>query len=166
VKWLRRIKLGEAPFMTLWETAKYSDPLPGGKIRQFSLEMDAKSVITTPAYPERLSGPGWWPIRGLAWSGRGRIRRVDVSTDGGASWANADLLTPLSTKAQVRFEHLWRWDGRESLLMSRAVDDQGYVQPTTAALRTARGPGTEYHFNGIRAWRVARDGAVTFEAAT
>jgi len=166
VKWLRRIKLGESPFMTMWETSKYTDPLPGGKIRQFSLEMDAKSVITTPAYPERLSGSGWWPIRGLAWSGRGRITRVDVSTDGGATWANADLLTPLSTKAQVRFEHLWHWDGRESLLMSRAVDDQGYVQPTTAALRAARGPGTEYHFNGIRAWRVARDGAVTFEAAT
>ena len=166
VKWLRRIKLGEAPFMTMWETSKYTDPLPGGKIRQFSFEMDAKSLITSPAYPERLSGPGWWPIRGLAWSGRGRIARVDVSVDGGRSWANADLVTAPTPKAQVRFEHMWRWDGRESLLMSRAVDDQGYVQPTMAQLVAARGPGTEYHFNAIRAWRVGGDGTVTFVGTT
>jgi sulfane dehydrogenase subunit SoxC len=166
VKWLRRIKLGRDPFMTRWETSKYTDPLLGGKVRQFSFEMDAKSVITTPAYPERLTGPGWWPIRGLAWSGRGRIARVDVSTDGGAHWMNADLLTALTPKAQVRFEHMWQWDGRESLLMSRAVDDQSYVQPTTGELLAARGPGTDYHFNGIRAWRVARGGTITFEGAT
>ena len=86
VKWLRRLKFGTEPFMTRWETSKYTDPLPGGKARLFSLEMDAKSIITSPAYPERLASPGWWPIRGLAWSGRGRITRVDVSTDGGATW--------------------------------------------------------------------------------
>ena len=166
VKWLRRIELGTEPWMTYWETAKYTDPLPGGRNRIFSFDMDAKSIITSPAYPERLSGPGWWPIRGLAWSGRGRIFRVDVSTDGGHTWIAADILSPLQTKAQVRFEHQWQWDGNETLLMSRAVDDQGYVQPTMAQLKAARGPGTEYHFNSIRAWRVGRDGAVTFEANT
>jgi sulfane dehydrogenase subunit SoxC len=166
VKWLRRIKLGLEPFMTRWETSKYTDPLPGGKARWFSFEMDAKSIITSPAYPERLSGPGWWRISGLAWSGRGRINRVDVSTDGGKHWNNADLLTPLSPKAAVRFEYMWQWTGNESLLMSRAVDDQGYVQPTMAQLRAVRGPGTDYHFNPIRAWRVAADGTVTFEANT
>lgn len=166
VKWLRRIELGTAPWMTRWETATYTDPLPGGRIRMFSFEMDAKSVITSPAYPERLSGPGWWPIRGLAWSGRGRITRVDVSTDAGHTWIAADILSPLLPKAQVRFEHQWRWDGHETLLMSRAVDDQGYVQPTKAQLEAVRGPGTEYHYNPIRAWRVARDGTVTFEANT
>src|SRR5690349_19805665 len=93
VKWLRRIKLGAEPFMTRWETSKYTDPLPGEKARIFSFEMDAKSIITAPAYPERLTGPGWWPIRGLAWSGRGRITRVDVSTDGGTTWLAAELLT-------------------------------------------------------------------------
>jgi sulfane dehydrogenase subunit SoxC len=166
VKWLRRLEFAEQPFMTRWETAKYTDPLPGGKIRQFSFEMDAKSVITSPAYPNRLSGPGVWRVTGLAWSGRGRIARVDVSTDGGANWDNAELLTPLSTRAAVRFQYSWKWDGNESLLMSRAVDDQGYVQPTMAQLKRARGPGTDYHFNAIRAWRVARDGRVTFEANT
>jgi sulfane dehydrogenase subunit SoxC len=166
VKWLRRIEVGTEPFMTRWETSKYTDPLPGEKVRQFSFEMDAKSIITSPAYPERLSGPGWWPIRGLAWSGRGRISRVDVSVDGGSTWLAAELLTPLSSKAQVRFEYMWQWNGNESLLMSRAADDQGYVQPTMAQLKAARGPGTDYHFNSIRAWRVSRDGAVTFEANT
>ena len=166
VKWLRRLKLGTEQFMTRWETSKYTDPLPGGKVRMFSLEMDAKSLITSPAYPEKLTGPGWWPITGLAWSGRGRITRVDVSVNGGESWAEAELLTPLISRAPVRFQYLWKWAGDETMIMSRAVDDQGYVQPTMAQLKAARGPGTDYHFNSIRAWRIARDGTVTFEAAT
>jgi sulfane dehydrogenase subunit SoxC len=166
VKWLRRVKLGTEPFMTRWETSKYTDPLPGGKVRMFSFEMDAKSLITSPAYPERLSGPGWWAISGLAWSGRGRITRVDVSTDGGKHWLDAELLTSLGPKALVRFQRMWQWTGNESLLMSRAVDETGYVQPTMAQLRAVRGPGTDYHFNSIRGWRVAPDGVVTFEANT
>jgi sulfane dehydrogenase subunit SoxC len=166
VKWLRRIKLGTDPFMTRWETSKYTDPLPGGKIRQFSFEIDAKSIITSPAFPVKLDGPGWWPISGLAWSGRGRISRVDISVDGGKTWIEAELMSPLVPKAHVRFQYMWHWDGNESLIMSRALDDQGYVQPTMAQLRAVRGPGTDYHFNSIRAWRVARDGSVTFESGT
>jgi sulfane dehydrogenase subunit SoxC len=166
VKWLRRIKLGTEPFMTRWETSKYTDPLPGGKARMFSFEMDAKSIITSPAYPERLTGPGWWAVTGLAWSGRGRITRVDISTDGGKTWTESELMTSLAPKAAVRFEHMWQWTGNDSLLMSRAVDETGYVQPTMAQLKAAHGPGTDYHFNSIRGWRVARDGAVTFEANT
>ena len=166
VKWLRRIKLAAEPFYTRWETSKYTDPLPDGKARWFSFEMDAKSIITSPAFPEKLAGPGWWPITGLAWSGRGRITRVDLSVDGGSSWAEAELLSPLTAKTQVRFQYLWNWKGSEAMIMSRAVDDQGYVQPTLAQLKAVRGPGTDYHFNSIRAWRVATDGTVTFEAAT
>jgi len=166
VKWLRRIKLGLEPFMTRWETSKYTDPLPGGIVRQFSFEMDAKSIITSPAFPEKLSGPGWWPITGLAWSGRGRVSRVDVSVDGGTSWIGAELLTTVAPKSHARFQYMWKWDGNETMIMSRAVDDQGYVQPTMAQLKAVRGAGTDYHFNSIRAWRVAKDGTVTFEAAT
>jgi len=168
VKWLRRIHVGTEPFMTRWETSKYTDPLPDGKARIFSFEMDAKSIITSPSYPQRLSGRGWWPISGLAWSGRGRITRVDVSTDGGKTWAESELssVSTSAAKAQVRFQRMWQWDGREALLMSRAVDETGYVQPTMAQLKSARGPGTDYHFNSIRAWRVAPDGSVTFEANT
>ena len=166
VKWLRRLKFAAEPFMTRWETSKYTDPLPGGKVRMFSFEMDAKSLITSPAFPERLSGPGWWPISGIAWSGRGKITRVDVSTDGGTTWIAAQLLTPLTPKAHVRFQHMWQWKGNQSLIMSRAVDETGYTQPTLAQLKAVRGPGTDYHFNAIRAWRVAADGTVTFEANT
>lgn len=166
VKWLRRIKLGAEPFMTRWETSKYTDPLPNDRIRMFSWEMDAKSIITSPAYPEKLEGHGYRPITGLAWSGRGRISRVEVSTNGGRSWANAELLTPQAPKAAVRFQYMWDWQGDESLIMSRAVDDGGYVQPSFSQLEAVRGPGTDYHFNAIRAWKIAKDGTVTFEANT
>ncbi|HEY4215518.1 MAG TPA: sulfite dehydrogenase [Gemmatimonadaceae bacterium] len=166
VKWLRRMKFGAEPFMTREETSKYTDPLPGGKIRQFSFELDAKSIITSPAYPGRLPGAGWWPISGIAWTGRGKIQRVDVSTDGGRSWLEAEILSPLLPKAHVRFQYMWQWDGNESFIMSRAVDETGYVQPTMRQLVAARGPGTQYHYNSIRGWRIARDGTVTFEAAT
>lgn len=162
VKWLRRLELLDQPNMSRDETAKYTDPLPNGRARQFSFVMDAKSLITSPAYPERLTGPGWWPIRGLAWSGRGRIARVDVSTDGGRRWTEARLLGHPMPKAHVRFEHLWEWDGRPTILMSRAVDETGAVQPTLDDYRRARGAGTDYHFSAIRSWQVEADGRVYF----
>ncbi|MDF1506341.1 sulfite dehydrogenase, partial [Roseisolibacter sp. H3M3-2] len=162
VKWLRRLELNAEPTMTRNETAKYTDPLPGGKARQFSFVMDAKSIITAPSHPGRLSGPGWWPVTGLAWTGRGRIARVDVSTDGGRTWTEATLDGPVLPMAHVRFRHLWKWDGRPTRLMSRAVDETGYVQPTLAEFRRVRGAGTDYHFNHIRAWDVEADGRVFF----
>ena len=124
--------------------------------------MDAKSVITAPAYPERLSGRGWWPIRGIAWSGRGRITRVDVSTNGGREWTVARLIGEAHPKAHVRFEHLWNWDGQPATIMSRAIDETGAVQPTLEVYRQARGSGTDYHFNAIRSWLVEADGRVFF----
>ena len=165
VKWLRRIELADQPFMTREETSKYTDPLADGTSRIFSLVMDAKSLITEPAYPDRLSGPGWWEIRGLAWSGRGRITRVDVSADAGKTWHTAALDEPVLSKCHTRFRYPWRWDGREAVILSRATDETGYVQPTLDALMAARGPSTQYHYNNIRAWRVAADGAVTFAGA-
>jgi sulfane dehydrogenase subunit SoxC len=165
VKWLRRIELADQPFMTREETSKYTDPLADGTSRIFSLVMDAKSIITEPAYPDRLTGPGWREVRGLAWTGRGRITRVEVSVDGGKSWHNATLDEPVLSKCHTRFRYPWQWDGKESVLMSRATDETGYVQPTLDVLMTARGPQTQYHFNHIRAWRVAADGAVTFAGA-
>jgi sulfane dehydrogenase subunit SoxC len=162
VKWLRRLELGTEPWMFRDETSKYTDPLPDGTARRFSFVMDAKSIITAPAHPDRLAGAGWWPVRGLAWTGRGRIARVDVSTDGGASWTTAALAEPVLSMAHTRFELMWRWDGRPARLMSRATDETGYVQPTLAEYRRVRGSGTDYHFNAIRAWDVAADGGVTF----
>jgi sulfane dehydrogenase subunit SoxC len=162
VKWLRRLEVKDAPTMTRNETAKYTDPLPDGTARQFSFAMDAKSIITSPAHPDRLTGAGWWPVSGLAWSGRGRIVRVDVSTDGGRTWTAAELQGPVLPMAYTRFTYPWQWDGRATRLMSRAVDEAGYTQPTLAEFRRVRGSGTDYHFNAIRAWDVAADGGVFF----
>ncbi len=162
VKWLRRIEVTDRPTMTRDETSRYTDPLKGGLSRQFSFFMDAKSTITFPAYPYTLPDPGWWEIQGLAWTGRGRITRVDISTDGGRSWSEAELQEPILPKSTVRFRHLWNWDGSESLLISRAVDETGYVQPTVQQLWEARGERTAYHNNQQRVWKVGSDGAVTF----
>ena len=165
VKWLRRIELADEPFMTREETSKYTDPLPDGTSRIFSFVMDAKSLITEPAFPDRLSGPGWWEIRGLAWSGRGKITRVDISTDGGKTWRAAALNDPVLPKCHTRFRYPWQWDGKEAVLLSRATDETGYVQPTLDVLMAARGPQTQYHYNNIRAWRVSTDGTVKFAGA-
>ncbi|HSC32242.1 MAG TPA: sulfite dehydrogenase [Gemmatimonadaceae bacterium] len=162
VKWIRRLEFADRPFMTRDETSKYTDPLPNGTARMFSFVMDAKSIITSPAYPAALTGHGWWDVTGLAWSGRGRISRVDVSTDGGTRWSPAVLEQPVLPKCHTRFTFPWKWDGAEALLMSRATDETGYVQPTLAELRRVRGLGTNYHFNNMRAWRVRRDGSVLF----
>lgn len=163
IKWIRRIEAKIGPSMTRDETADYTDPLPGDKARQFSFVMDAKSIILSPSHPMQLT-PGFWPISGLAWSGRGKVARVDVSTDGGKTWHEAALQGANTGKAAVRFEHLWTWDGAPTTLMSRCIDETGYVQPTYAEFVAVRGKGTDYHFNPIRSWRVAADGAVTFVA--
>ena len=165
VKWLRRLELGAKPWMTRWETATYTDPLADGTARQFAFEMDAKSIITAPAYPFTLTR-GWWPVTGLAWSGRGRITRVEVSTDGGKTWDSASLDSTPTSKAHVRFSHMWNWDGHETILMSRAIDETGYVQPTRAELIRVRGAGTLYHWNPIYGWKVSANGRVFFYGAT
>ncbi len=162
VKWLRRLELGTRPWRTRWETAKYTDPHPGNTAREFTFENDVKSVITSPSYPARISERGWHSVQGLAWSGRGRVTRVEVSEDAGRSWAAAELMGPALPKAAVRFQHMLNWRGGEVTLLSRATDDAGFTQPTRTELLTARGAGTDYHFNQIVGWRIARDGHVTF----
>ena len=165
VKWIKRIELAKEPFMTREETSKYTDPLANGTARMFSFVMDAKSLITFPAYPATVS-KGWCVITGLAWSGRGNITRVEVSTDGGNTWTSAELQAPVLSKCTTRFRHVWKYDGGEALLMSRAVDETGYVQPTRTQLLAARGAGTFYHLNNIRGWKVERGGKVFFHVET
>lgn len=164
VKWIQRIEIGDRPWMTREETAKYTDPLINGTARQFSFVMDCKSLITFPAYPDVLS-PGWWEITGLAWSGRGKVARVEVSTDGGNVWEDAELQEPVLSKCTTRFRHLWKYTGGTARLASRATDETGYVQPTRDELIAARGPGTNYHNNHIRAWLVESGGHVFFDNA-
>ena len=165
IKWLRRLELSDTPFMTREETSKYTDLRPDGKAVQFSFEMDAKSVITAPSGEMQLQEPGFYEITGLAWSGRGRIARVDVSTDGGRTWAQAQLQGPVLSICHTRFRFPWRWDGRETVIQSRCVDETGYVQPTLAQLigvRGLNGPlGSIYHLNAIQSWKIATDGKVS-----
>lgn len=159
VKWLRRLKLGSAPFMTRWETAKYTDLLPDGTAYQFSLVMEAKSVITKPSGQQQLR-PGVHEIQGLAWSGRGRITAVDVSVDAGRTWQPAQLQEPVLPKCHTRFRLPWKWDGLESIIQSRCLDETGYQQPTRDALIKVRGTHSSYHYNGIQSWKIGRDGFV------
>ncbi len=161
VKWLRRIKVTEEPQYTKDETSKYTELMEDGTAWIFTFEMDAKSVITTPSGGHALQGPGFHQITGLAWSGRGKIVSVDVSTDGGSTWTEAELQEPVLPKAFTRFRTDWRWDGAECVLMSRCRDETGYRQPTRDALIAARGRYSAYHCNRIKGWLVAADGSVS-----
>jgi sulfane dehydrogenase subunit SoxC len=161
VKWLRRIKVTAEPTMTKDETSKYSDLQLNGRALLFTFPMEVKSVITSPSGMQTMQGPGLYQISGLAWSGFGRIRRVEVSADGGKSFAEAALDGPVLPQALTRFRMPWRWDGSPSVLMSRAVDDTGAAQPTRAALMAARGAAWRYHYNAIQSWSVAAAGAVS-----
>ena len=160
VKWLRRIELVDQPYMTREETSKYTDLLPDGQARQFTFMMEAKSVITHPSGGQRLASPGYHQISGIAWSGRGKVERVEVSTDGGASWHHAELELPVLPLSHTRFRLDWTWDGGEAVLQSRCVDETGYTQPARDVLITARGVRSSYHNNAVQSWKVAADGTV------
>jgi sulfane dehydrogenase subunit SoxC len=151
--------------MTREEAAIYTDLLPDGRARQFSFMMEAKSVITRPAGGQVLSSPGYYAITELAWSGRGRIVRVEVSTNGGKEWTDTSLNEPVLSKALTRFSVPWRWDGKEASLQSRCTDETRSVQPTREQLIAVRGthPGPDGfdHYNGIKSWFVHRDGTVS-----
>ena len=161
VKWLQSLKVTDQPYMARDETSKYSDLMPDGKARIFTYWMEAKSVITFPSGGQTLPARGLYELTGLAWSGRGRIDRVDVTTDGGRTWTAASLQEPRLPMALTRFRLPWRFDGQDALIASRAVDESGYVQPTRAALIAARGTNSTYHYNGIKVWKVGADGMVT-----
>jgi sulfane dehydrogenase subunit SoxC len=161
VKWLRRLKVNAAPTMARDETSKYTDILPGGKALMLTLHMNVKSIITSPSSGLHMQGPGLYEVTGLAWSGRGRISRVEVSADGGRSWADAALSDPVLPKALTRFRMAWRWNGGPAVLMSRAIDETGTVQPTRDALVSEFGERNNYHNNSIQAWGVDADGGIS-----
>jgi sulfane dehydrogenase subunit SoxC len=154
VKWLRRLKLTAAPVMTKDETSKYTVLLQDGKAWQFVFPMEVKSIITHPSPGLTLKGAGFYEISGLAWSGKSRIRQVEVSADGGKSWAPAALQEPVLPKALTRFRAPWQWDGSPAVLQSRATDDTGMVQPTRAQFVAERGLRGQYHYNAIASWRI------------
>ncbi len=161
VKWLRRLEVGDEPWAQREETSKYTDLLANGKARRHTWLMDVKSVITTPSPQAPIThGRGQTVISGLAWSGNGRIKRVDVSLDGGRNWHEARVDGPSLSKALHRFYYDFQWDGSDMLIQSRAMDEAGFIQPTKNELRAARGENSIYHNNGIQTWHVKADGAV------
>ncbi|MCB1123730.1 MAG: molybdopterin-dependent oxidoreductase, partial [Verrucomicrobiae bacterium] len=160
VKWLRRIQVSSSPAMTKDETSKYTDLLPDGRASMFSFPMGVKSVITSPSGKYTMQGPGLYQISGLAWSGAGKIRRVEVSADGGQSWGKAALSEPVLSKALVRFRMPWRWNGGPAVLQSRAIDETGAIQPKREALLGKRGTNYRYHYHAIQSWNVGSNGEV------
>lgn len=160
VKWLRRLNVTDAPVNARDETSHYTELIPSGKARQFMFAQAAKSVILKPSLGMTMKGPGLYEVSGLAWSGAGRVAKVEVSADGGRTWALAVLNDPVLPKALTRFHLPWKWDGQPSTLMSRATDEKGDVQPTRASWIAQYAPGQQYHFNGIQSWSIESDGAV------
>lgn len=160
VKWLTQIKLADAPANFRDETSRYTDLLPDGKALQFTFPMGVKSLITSPSGQMQLRRQGLHEISGLAWSGSGAIRRVEVSADGGRSWADAHLEATGQELALTRFRLPWLWEGGAAVLQSRATDTAGNVQPTRQQFISGYSPANRFHFNGIQSWSVSAQGEV------
>ena len=161
VKWLRRIEVGDMPYATKDEAVHYMDLMPDGMHRQYTSIQECKSVITTPSGGQQLLETGFYNISGMAWSGRGKVKRVDVSVDGGRNWREARMETPVLTNAITRFNIDWVWDGKPAILQSRATDETGHVQPSYRMLREVRGTRSIYHNNAIQSWKVDTNGEVS-----
>ena len=161
VKWLRRLKVTNRPVMARNETSKYTELQPSGKARMFTFPIEAKSLITSPSAQMLLKEKGLYQITGLAWSGRGKISKVEVSADGGTTWAEAELQEPVLDCALTRFRLPWHWNGKQSVILSRAIDETGYVQPDRNELIKQRGRKGFFHYNAITRWQVDTDGFVS-----
>jgi sulfane dehydrogenase subunit SoxC len=160
VKYLRRIEVGDQPYGAKDEAVHYIDLMPSGQHRQYSSIQECKSVVTTPSGGQVLLDQGFYNISGLAWSGRGKVKKVDVSVDGGRNWRAARLEGPVMSKSLTRFNIDWVWNGQPALIQSRASDDTGYVQPSYKQLRAVRGTRSIYHNNSIQSWLVQESGEV------
>ena len=161
VKWLRRIEVGNQPYGTKDEVIHYIDLMPDGRHRQYTSIQECKSVITSPSGGQTLLDKGYYNVTGLAWSGRGKVKRVDVSFDGGRNWQPARLESPVQSKSLTRFNVGWTWNGGPAVLQSRAIDETGYVQPKINQLRAVRGTRSIYHNNAIQSWKIAESGEVS-----
>ncbi|MGJ4963134.1 sulfite dehydrogenase [Bradyrhizobium sp. HKCCYLRH3061] len=160
IKWLRRLKFGDAPWMTRWETARYTQLLANGKAMQFQLRMETNSVITSPSGTMTIR-PGYNRITGLAWSGHGRIAKVEVSTDAARTWQQARLNHPVLPKAQARFQLDWQWDGKPTRIVSRSTDEKGNVQPDRKSFIAKTGTNALFHYSAQQTWSISGDGKVS-----
>lgn len=161
VKWLRRVEVSDKPYATKDEAVHYIDLMPDGQHRQYTSVQECKSVITSPSGGQMLLDKGYVNVSGLAWSGRGKVTRVDVSVDGGINWVEATLQTPVLSKCLTRFNVGWVWNGQPAILQSRATDETGFVQPTYGQLRAVRSTRSIYHNNAVQSWKVIENGEVS-----
>jgi sulfane dehydrogenase subunit SoxC len=153
--------VGDAPWNAKDEAVHYIELMPNGDHRQYASIQECKSVITTPSGGQQLLDKGFYNVSGMAWSGRGKITRVDVSFDGGNNWRTARLEAPVLTKSITRFNIDWVWDGSPAIMQSRAMDDTGYIQPSIKTLRNVRGTRSIYHNNAIQSWKLDSNGEVS-----
>jgi sulfane dehydrogenase subunit SoxC len=160
IKWVHRIKVTPGPMNTKDETSKYSMLQADGKARQFNLVLPVKSTITRPSGNMTMQGAGYYEVSGLAWSGHGLIKRVEVSLDGAKTWVDADLPGPVLSRCLTKFRIPWQWNGQPATIMSRATDELGNVQPTHAQWAAQFSPGQPYQNNGIQCWAVGADNTV------
>jgi len=160
LKWIRSLQVSDQPLMSKYDTVSYTELTPSGKFDRFTFAMDVKSFITQPSPGYKLAQQGLYEIRGIAWSGHGKITRVEVSADGGQSWADAHLQKPILDKSLVRFRQPWRWSGDTTTLLSRATDNRGNIQLNRSAAIAAKGTSAYYHYNGDTVWSVDTDGSV------
>ncbi len=161
VKWLTQLKLTTGPSQFRDETSKYTDTRPDRSSMQFTFPMGCKSLITSPSGQMALSRRGLYQVTGIAWSGAGAIRRVEVSADGGNSWADALLQSDATEKALTRFRIPWQWQGQDAILISRATDERGNVQPSRQSILTERGNFSTYHYHGYQSWGITGEGTVS-----
>jgi sulfane dehydrogenase subunit SoxC len=159
IKWLRRLKFGDQPWMTRWETDRYTQLLANGKAMQFQLRMETNSVITSPSGMMEIR-PGYQRITGLAWSGHGKISKIEISTDEGRTWKQAHLNHPVLPKAQTRFQMDWVWDGKPTKIISRSTDEKGNVQPDRKSFIAKTGTNALNHYHAQQTWSIDGDGRV------
>jgi sulfane dehydrogenase subunit SoxC len=172
VKYLRHIKVVDQPYNTWNESMNHSVSRPdlGGKARWYHYQWGPKSVITRPSGGMEMR-KGYVQITGLAWSGAGKVSKVDVSVDGGKTWNEAKIDGAVHSKAHTRFNLDWEWNGQETVIMSRTTDETGDVQPSLAELSknwqiplqdwSKRERPRAIHMNAIQPWKVARDGSIS-----
>ena len=160
IKWLSSLKLVDKPAHTREETSTYTDLMADGSAARFTLRMEVKSVITSPSGKMTLPEKGVYEVTGLAWSGGGKISMVEVSADGGRTWAEAELQSESAPLRPVRFRIPWRWSGQSAVLQSRAHDVDGNIQPSREQALKGQAAIPNYHYNGIQSWRINNQGRV------
>lgn len=161
VKWLHRMEISDIPSQSKDEQSLYADITSDERIKQFSYTMEVKSVITRPSGKQQLPMSGIYEISGFAWSGRGKVKMVEVSADGGKTWALANLEGPIMSKSMTRFTIPWKWNGQKAILLSRATDEFGNVQPSRDEWVPRYARYSHGHNNSINAWQVSNDGRVS-----